>query len=156
MSDVTIKIKRSLTPGNNPGLLALGELAINIPDKRIYIGDNSTDGNALIIDGLASGGGTIYTAGSGINITGTVIRLDPAIFTTSTNTLNILANTVNFTGGSPSLTGVSSITSQGGNLYITGNLIVSGYIETDTGIRGNTDVTEEYLGYGMVLDGGSY
>jgi len=156
MSDVKIKIKRSLTPGNTPENLELGELAINIPDKKIYIGDNSTDGNALLIDGLASGGGTTYTAGAGIDITGNTIRLDPAIFTTSTNTLNILANTVNFTGTSPNLSGVSSITASGGNLYITGNLIVSGYIETDTGIRGNTDTPEEYLGYGMILDGGSY
>ncbi len=56
MSDVKIKIKRSLTPGNTPENLELGELAINIPDKKIYIGDNSTDGNALIVDGNAVGG----------------------------------------------------------------------------------------------------
>jgi hypothetical protein len=58
MSDVKIKIKRSTTPGNVPTNLELGELAINIPDKKIYIGDNSTDGNALIVDGNNSGGGT--------------------------------------------------------------------------------------------------
>ena len=56
MSDVTIKIKRSLTPGNVPADLELGELAINIPDKKIYIGDNSTDNIALIVDGNATGG----------------------------------------------------------------------------------------------------
>jgi hypothetical protein len=42
------------------------------------------------------------------------------------------------------------------NLHIEGNLIVSGYIETDTGIRGGTDAEQEYLGYGMALDGGTY
>jgi len=41
-------------------------------------------------------------------------------------------------------------------VYIQGNLIVSGYIETDTGIRGNTNNDYEYLGEGMVLDGGNW
>lgn len=64
MSDVTIKIKRSLTPGNVPADLELGELAINIPDKKIYIGDNSTDNIALIVDGNAVGGGSGNPAGN--------------------------------------------------------------------------------------------
>lgn len=42
------------------------------------------------------------------------------------------------------------------NIHIEGNLIVSGYIETDTGIKGGTDGELEYLGDGMSLDGGSY
>lgn len=42
------------------------------------------------------------------------------------------------------------------NIHITGNLIVSGYIETDTGIRGGTDSEVEYLGLGMELDGGTF
>lgn len=42
-----------------------------------------------------------------------------------------------------------------GNIHIAGNLIVSGYIETDTGIRGNTDNELEYIA-GMDLDGGTY
>jgi hypothetical protein len=43
-----------------------------------------------------------------------------------------------------------------GNIYISGNLIVSGYIQTDTGIQGDTDNPEEYLGNGMVMDCGQY
>lgn len=43
----------------------------------------------------------------------------------------------------------------GGNIHIAGNLIVSGYIETDTGIRGNTDNELEYIA-GMDMDGGTY
>jgi hypothetical protein len=58
MSDVRIKIKRSVTPGNVPTDLELGELAINIPDKKIYIGDDSTDTVGLLVDGNATGGGT--------------------------------------------------------------------------------------------------
>jgi len=43
-----------------------------------------------------------------------------------------------------------------GNIHIDGNLIISGYIETDTGIRGGTDDTLEYLGNGMLMDCGEY
>jgi hypothetical protein len=42
------------------------------------------------------------------------------------------------------------------NVHITGNLIVSGFIETDTGIKGGTDTEVEYLGLGMDLDGGTF
>jgi hypothetical protein len=42
------------------------------------------------------------------------------------------------------------------NIHITGNLIVSGYIETDTGIKGGTDAEAEFLGSGMELDGGTF
>jgi len=31
-----IKLKRSLTPGSVPGSLEAGELAINIPDKKLF------------------------------------------------------------------------------------------------------------------------
>jgi hypothetical protein len=43
-----------------------------------------------------------------------------------------------------------------GNIHIDGNLIVSGYVETDTGIRGGTDEDLEYLGNGMLMDCGEY
>jgi hypothetical protein len=90
MSDVTIKIKRSLTPGNVPADLELGELAINIPDKKIYIGDNSTDNIALIVDGNATGGsGTpdsvLSTALESILVAGENITITP----TTDNTITI-------------------------------------------------------------------
>ena len=43
-----------------------------------------------------------------------------------------------------------------GNIHINGNLIISGYIETDTGVRGGTDEALEYLGNGMLMDCGEY
>lgn len=43
-----------------------------------------------------------------------------------------------------------------GNIHIDGNLIVSGYVETDTGLRGGTDSELEYLGNGMLMDCGEY
>ena len=38
----TIKIKRSSTPGALPSGLAAGELALNLPDKRLYSSDGAT------------------------------------------------------------------------------------------------------------------
>ena len=46
-------------------------------------------------------------------------------------------------------------TDSNGNIYISGNLLVSGYIETDTGIKGNTNDSEEYL-TGIMIDGGTF
>lgn len=43
-----------------------------------------------------------------------------------------------------------------GNIHINGNLIVSGYIQTDIGIQGNTNDAPEYLGSGMLMDCGQY
>ena len=37
-----IKLKRSLTPGSVPGSLAAGELAINIPDKKLFSSNGSS------------------------------------------------------------------------------------------------------------------
>ena len=48
MSDVKIRVKRSLIPGQEPGLLSLGELAVNIADKKIFIG--TLTGNVVLSD----------------------------------------------------------------------------------------------------------
>jgi hypothetical protein len=37
-----IKIKRSTTPGSAPGSLAAGEIAVNIPDRLLFVGDGSS------------------------------------------------------------------------------------------------------------------
>jgi hypothetical protein len=49
MSDVKIRVKRSNQPGVLPGPLALGELAVNIPDRKIFIGNGLS--NSLLYDG---------------------------------------------------------------------------------------------------------
>lgn len=36
-----IKIKRSTTPGAAPSSLAAGEIAVNIPDRKLFVGDGS-------------------------------------------------------------------------------------------------------------------
>lgn len=86
------------------------------------------------------------------------------LFNTTATTINAFAQStsivfssnadVNFTVGSSSTK--ASVVIINGTAYIEGNLIVSGYIETDTGIKGGTDVEQEYLGQGMFLDGGTF
>ena len=63
-----IRVKRSLVPGEVPSNLELGELAVNIEDKIIYIGNINKQAVPLNIGG--SGGSGIYTSGSGISISG--------------------------------------------------------------------------------------
>ena len=284
-----LKIKRSITEGNIPVSLSLGELAVNIPDKKIWIGD-STQTPILISEyGVGGAGGQTYYEGLGINIDtnnnisvdvgqgisvdtnngvnldlSTIPRIDTSIgksdylpfldvstgttdlvtvqnFIRSTLFLNVTtaaydgvsndeflgislqdnnpnafristlqggkssifkidtegvsaittiagtavsiepsselnigsisvptnvfsstitlsnATDINFTYGDVSVTGIKNIVADvGGTVYVTGNLIVSGYIETDTGLRGNTNDENEYLGIGMTLDGGEY
>jgi hypothetical protein len=48
MADI-IKIKRSLVAGTSPSSLSEGELGVNIPDKKIWIGDEN-DSPVLIVD----------------------------------------------------------------------------------------------------------
>jgi hypothetical protein len=48
MNEVKIRVKRSLIPGQEPGLLSLGELAVNIADKKIFIG--TLTGNVVLSD----------------------------------------------------------------------------------------------------------
>lgn len=92
MSDVKIKIKRSLIPGTIPGILSLGELAINIPDKKIYIGDDSTDGNTLIFNGVSGSGSSIDVYGkNGITVdTDGGISLDLKSGSFSTQNLSLI------------------------------------------------------------------
>jgi hypothetical protein len=37
-----IKIKRSTSPGSAPSSLAAGEIAVNIPDRKLFVGDGSS------------------------------------------------------------------------------------------------------------------
>jgi len=148
--------------------------------KIINIGTSSVGGDVTIGSGLQINIGNVYTGGTTINILGDLDKLEGssgAIFNTPTSitfaqsatTLSMGATsgsarirnptlrvgntdgTIVANNGALTLSGGAS-----GAIYITGNLIVSGYIETDTGIRGNTDTPEEYLGIGMELDGGTY
>lgn len=62
-----IRVKRSLVPGEIPSTLDLGELAVNIEDQKIYVG-NQFRQPVLLTGGV--GGSGIYNAGAGITISG--------------------------------------------------------------------------------------
>jgi hypothetical protein len=57
--------KRSLTPNSIPttSSLAIGELAMNIPDGRIFFRRSGSGTNTLVIGGQGGIGGTTFSAG---------------------------------------------------------------------------------------------
>jgi len=63
-----IRVKRSLVPNEVPSRLDLGELAVNIPDRKIYVGNQF--GNPVLMSGGGGVGSGIYSAGAGITISG--------------------------------------------------------------------------------------
>jgi hypothetical protein len=96
---------------------------------------------------------------------GTSVSIEPSVelnigtITTDINIISQIVNCSNLTEmnlgtGVLSVSNISAATNN--TVYITGNLIVSGYVETDVGVRGGTDAELEYLGENMVMDGGSY
>ena len=76
----TIAVKRTTTPTTVPGngTLALGELAVNINDKKMWIGTGVVDAApVLLVDYTASVALPTYYEGPGINIsTDEIISLD--------------------------------------------------------------------------------
>lgn len=117
-----IKLKRSLTPGSVPGSLEAGELAINIPDKKLFSSNGSSVFNVsgdqynltsathdlgadiiLTVDNVALSNDAItFIGGSGIDVTrnanGTIsIATDGSDITLGTNTTGNYVETI--TGG---------------------------------------------------------
>jgi|688.fasta_scaffold01918_7 hypothetical protein len=108
-----IKLKRSETAATTPASLEYGEVAINITDKKIYIG-NSSATPTLIVDGNAVGGGyTAPTLGSTTLTSGTTIT---------------------------TVAGLTSVTSTSFVGALTGNAstVTNGVYTTDTGTVTNT------------------
>jgi hypothetical protein len=99
----TIKLKRSLTPGAIPSSLEAGELAINLPDKKLY----------------SSNGSSVFNvSGDQYNLT-TTTGSDPTITLTVDN--EALSNdAIAFAGG----TGVT-VTESGGTITIASTGTVS-------------------------------
>jgi len=115
-----IKLKRSDTPGNTPNTLEHGEVAINIPDKKIYIGSGDTNDTAvLIVDGNAIGGSTstetiqdaaasLFTSGTHVGISVSYPDTNNAINLRNTGVLSFNSRT-----GSVSLTSSDVTTALG-------------------------------------------
>jgi len=144
-------------------------------DERTTVAIQDRNPNAFIIQTLQNATGdkaTIFkidTEGeftSVVDIGGTTVNINPttsitlgvADLTINSNNISIVnATEMSFDIGEAEISGITQLTAGTGNtIYINGNLVVSGFIETDTGIRGGTDADLEYLGQGMVLDGGEY
>jgi hypothetical protein len=90
-----IRVKRRVTgsPGA-PASLKSAEIAYNMVDGKLYIGyGDDGSGNATSVKAFAeddyTGGGSSYTEGDGIDITGNAISLDPATFTGTWTTAQI-------------------------------------------------------------------
>ena len=83
MADI-LQIKRSLTPGNVPAgaSLAEGEFAVNIPDKKIWIGDASGDPVLIVDEGAITpeASDVIYdNASSGLTATNVQAAIDEVL-----------------------------------------------------------------------------
>ena len=136
----------------------------NNPDSfRIETLQNNTGVKQSIIKiDTESSGAVTNLAGSSVKIQPTSELIIGCTDITSPTTLTTqqldLTNlmTMNLSGNT-NINGVGTIIAgSSGNVYIQGNLIVSGYLETDVGLRGGTDAEREYLGEGMVMDGGTF
>ena len=73
-----IRIKRSLISGETPNSLELGELAANVPDKKLWIGDETNNPVEFVLSGSSGpGSGQTYSEGVGISISsGNVISIN--------------------------------------------------------------------------------
>lgn len=102
MSNVKIRVKRSLVSGETPPLLALGELAVNIPDKKIYIGNGTQ--NVLLTDFSVLGDSlteaiqdllnTTLVEGDNVNLTYGDTNNQLTISVPDQNIIDIISNTV--------------------------------------------------------------
>jgi len=80
----TIKLKRSLTPGSVPGSLAAGELAINIPDKKLF----------------SSNGSSVFNvSGDQYNFTSSTSDQGKAVLTLNVDNAALSNDSVEFHGG---------------------------------------------------------
>jgi hypothetical protein len=128
----TISIKNSIVAGRSPASLALGEIAINVPDGKIFVGDGtgvkllSVSGSA---NGSGSGGGSgtvtsvQLTQGTGINLSGTnPITTSGSITITNSDpgsAINLINGTgIGIAGTYPNFTITNTITSTLGG-YLT-------------------------------------
>lgn len=97
----TIKLKRSETAATAPSSLEYGEVAINITDKKIYIGNSSevstliVDGNATTTEGIQDIASTLLTAGTHTGISVSYPDTNNAINLTNTGVLQFNTRTGN-------------------------------------------------------------
>jgi len=111
----TIKIKNSVTPGSSPAGLSLGEIAINVSDRKIFSG-NAVGGVVTLIDPNA-----LVTSVNGV--TGAVInvaRINEGNTYSVKQVMNagITASTLNVAGVAAFNANTGDITLSGTNTYL--------------------------------------
>ena len=176
----TIQTKRSTTTTSVPAdsTLALGELAVNITDKKVWIG-GLTAAPVLLVDyALFVSGGVTYFEGSGINIsTDEIISLDLSTASFSSSNLSTALTDKTGTGvavfatsptlvapalGTPTAlvgtnisgTGASFTAGTATRLLNTRSIALSGEASGSTNFDGSTDITITTTI--PLLDGGNY
>jgi hypothetical protein len=155
-----IKLKRSETAATAPASLQYGEVAINVTDKKIYIG-NSSGATTLIVDGNAVGytaptlGSTTLTSGATITsiagltsvtstsfvgaLTGNASTVTNGVYTTDTGTVTntMLAGSIaNGKLTNSSITVNGSSISLGGSATVTAN--TTNALTIGTGLSGTS------------------
>ena len=110
-----IKIKRSTTPGSAPSTLSAGEIAINIPDRLLFVGDGSSiyriGAQYLSVANAASIYETKATADSRLANTNTYIatKVNTTTFNSAlANTNTYIATKVNTTTFNSALANTNS------------------------------------------------
>ena len=132
----TIQVKRSAVPAKVPTTsdLALGEIAVNTYDGKMYI--KKDDGTPAIIQIGAGGAGTGDVTGPGSSTDNALARFD-------STTGKIIQNSVGILDDSGNLTGINSITDPD---YVTFN---TGYATGLTTGQLGWDSTNNSLAFGM-------
>ena len=114
-----IKLKQSTTPGATPGSLATGELAVNIPDVKLYLGTGS---GVVKVAGTIARQDSNNVAITGGTVTGTTIS--SGTLTTTNLQLN----------SGQTITGISTSTSLGtSNALVPTQNAVNSYIASKKG-----------------------
>jgi hypothetical protein len=147
----TIKLKNSVTTTNAPSSLAQGEVAINVTDKKVWVGNAATTPVQLLGTGAAGNFSalTCTTLNASGVVTFTNLTASQAVFTDASD--NLVSNAITGTGSvvmsaSPTLTGTitaAAITASG-NIVGNGNWTL-GNADTDTITVGASFVTGSVL-----------
>lgn len=114
-----IKLKQSTTPGSTPGSLTAGELAVNVPDVKLYLG---TGADVVKVAGSVARQDSNNVSITGGTVTGTTISSG----TLSTSNLQL--------NSGQTITGVSTNTSLGtSNALVPTQNAVNSYIASKKG-----------------------
>ena len=115
-----IKIKRSTTPGSAPSSLAAGEIAVNIPDRMLFVGDGSSIYRI----------GAQYLSVANAAATYQTIATERAALANTNAYIAIKANATNpTTSGYLNHTGRATIST---NLAVSGNTTIAGLIANNS------------------------